>query len=121
MSEDETTSTNSTSVGSYAGLRVVIRFWKTLFALSAGLIPTIKSAPVDVRSVDYAHKDQHHRAADRVKLWALSRETVRLLVKDDPNVAKIKFARKRSRTTYPVPESFAPARTVLRTLGFACF
>jgi type IV secretory pathway TrbD component len=76
-------------------------------ALSAGLISVNESTPVEARSADGAHKEQHFQVADLVKLWALSRETVRLMVKDDPGVAKIRFGRKKSHTTYKVPESAA--------------
>lgn len=76
-------------------------------ALSAGLIPAIESSPVEARSADRAHQEQHYRVTDLVGLWALNRETVRLLVKDDPGVAKIRFGRKKSHTTYTVPESAA--------------
>ena len=67
----------------------------------------IESTPVEARSADCAHKEQHYQAADLVKLWALSRETVRLMVKDDPGVVKIRFGRKKSHTTYTVPQSAA--------------
>lgn len=76
-------------------------------ALSAGLIAVIEPTPVEARSADCAHKEQHYRVADLVVLWALSRETVRLMVKDDPGVAKIRIGRKKSHTTYTVPESAA--------------
>jgi len=76
-------------------------------ALSAGLIPVIDSAPVNNQSADCAYKEKHYRVADLSGLWVLSRETVRLMVKDDPGVAKIRFGRKKSHTTYTVPESAA--------------
>jgi hypothetical protein len=39
--------------------------------------------------------------------WAMGRETVRKLVKDEPGVVKIRLGKKQSNTTYSVPESVA--------------
>jgi ubiquinone/menaquinone biosynthesis C-methylase UbiE len=39
--------------------------------------------------------------------WRLGRETVRLLVKDEPCVVKIRMGRRKSMTRYSVPESVA--------------
>jgi len=76
-------------------------------ALSAGLIPANESTSAEARSEDRAHVESHFEVRDLVGLWALSRETVRHMVKDDPGVAKIKQGRKKSHTTYRVPESAA--------------
>lgn len=40
-------------------------------------------------------------------MWSLGRETVRLLVKGEPGVIRIRLGRKRSHTIYSVPESVA--------------
>jgi hypothetical protein len=40
-------------------------------------------------------------------MWKLGRETVRLLVKDEQGVIKIRLGRKRANTIYSVPESVA--------------
>lgn len=44
---------------------------------------------------------------DLAKQWRLGRETVRLLVKDEPDVVKIRMGRRRLMTRYSVPESVA--------------
>lgn len=41
------------------------------------------------------------------KMWKLGRETVRLLVKDEDGVIKIRLGRKKAHTIYSVPESVA--------------
>lgn len=64
-------------------------------------------SPITPQSAESAHREEHYRLLDLVKLWALSRETVRLMIKDDPGVVKIAFGRKKSHTTYTVPESAA--------------
>ena len=51
--------------------------------------------------------EKHYRISELAALWGLGRETVRLLVKDDPGVVKVRFGRKKSHTTYSVPESIA--------------
>jgi len=40
-------------------------------------------------------------------MWQLGRETVRLLVKDERGVIKIRLGRKKAHTIYSVPESVA--------------
>ena len=40
-------------------------------------------------------------------MWKLGRETVRLLVKDERGVNKIRLGRKKAHTIYSVPESVA--------------
>jgi hypothetical protein len=52
------------------------------------------------------------------RLGGLGRETVRLLVKDDPGVIKIRMGRKKAHTIYSVPES-AARRTHPRLLNAA--
>jgi hypothetical protein len=49
--------------------------------------------------------ERHYRVGELAKLWGLGRETVRLLVKDEPGVLKIRQGRRRAQTTYSVPES----------------
>jgi hypothetical protein len=55
--------------------------------------------------VDYSYAERHYRIGELAELWKLGRETVRLLVKDEPGVLKIRMGRKKSHTTYSVPES----------------
>lgn len=49
----------------------------------------------------------HYSVADLAKQWRLGRETVRLLVKDEPGVVKIRLGRQKCLTRYSVPESVA--------------
>jgi hypothetical protein len=49
----------------------------------------------------------HYSIGDLAKQWRLGRETVRLLVKDEPEVLKIRMGRKKRLTRYSVPESVA--------------
>lgn len=51
--------------------------------------------------------EPHYRIGELARLWGLGRETVRRLVKDDPEVIKIRFGRKKAHTTYSVPASAA--------------
>jgi hypothetical protein len=51
--------------------------------------------------------ETHYSIADLAKQWRVSRETVRLLVKDEQGVLKIQLGRKKSMCRYSVPESVA--------------
>jgi hypothetical protein len=51
--------------------------------------------------------EPHYRLSDLAKQWALGRETIRKLVKDEPDVVKIRIGRNKKNTTYSVPESVA--------------
>jgi len=51
--------------------------------------------------------EKHYRVSELARMWGLGRETVRLLVKDDPGVIKIRMGRKKAHTIYSVPESAA--------------
>lgn len=51
--------------------------------------------------------ERHYRIAELAEMWNLGRETVRLLVKDEQGVIKIRLGRKRAHTIYSVPESVA--------------
>lgn len=51
--------------------------------------------------------EAHYTIGDLAKQWRLSRETVRLLVKDEQGVLKIRLGRRKSMTRYSVPESVA--------------
>ncbi len=51
--------------------------------------------------------ERHYRIGELAERWRLGRETVRLLVKDEQGVIKIRLGRKRTNTTYSVPESVA--------------
>ena len=56
---------------------------------------------------DTSYAEKHYRVGELAELWKLGRETVRLLVNDYPGVVKVRMGRKKSHTTYSVPESVA--------------
>ena len=60
--------------------------------------------------------ERHYRIGELASIWGIGRETVRKLVKDDPNVIKIRMGRNKRHTTYSVPES-AARRIHTRLLG----
>ena len=51
--------------------------------------------------------ERHYRIGELAAKWQLGRETVRLLVKDERGVIKIRLGRKKAHTIYSVPESAA--------------
>lgn len=51
--------------------------------------------------------EQHYRIKDLADRWKIGRESVRLAIKDDPGVIKMRYGRKKAHTTYSVPESVA--------------
>jgi hypothetical protein len=51
--------------------------------------------------------ERHYRIGELADKWQLGRETVRLLVKDERGVIKVRLGRKRAHTIYSVPESVA--------------
>jgi|SRR5205809_117458 len=74
--------------------------------------PEIAQAATSTRSAESsAPEDQaferHYRIGELAAKWQLGRETVRLLVKDERGVIKIRLGRKKAHTIYSVPESVA--------------
>jgi hypothetical protein len=51
--------------------------------------------------------EKHYRVGELARIWGLGRETVRKLVKDEPDVIKVRLGRKKAHTVYSVPESVA--------------
>jgi hypothetical protein len=51
--------------------------------------------------------EKHYSISELRAQWAMGRETVRKLVKDEPGVIKIRLGRKQANSTYSVPESVA--------------
>jgi hypothetical protein len=49
----------------------------------------------------------HYSLSDLARQWRLGRETVRLLVKDEPGVVKVRMGMRKALTRYSVPESVA--------------
>jgi len=57
--------------------------------------------------IDAPAFEKHYRISELAELWSLGRETVRLLVCNEPGVIKIRLGRKRQHTTYSIPASVA--------------
>jgi hypothetical protein len=51
--------------------------------------------------------ETHYTIGELASRWRLGRETVRLLLKDEPGVVKIRLGRHKAMTRYSVPESVA--------------
>ena len=51
--------------------------------------------------------EKHYRVGELARIWGLGRETVRKLVKDEPDVVRVRLGRKKAHTVYSVPESVA--------------
>jgi hypothetical protein len=51
--------------------------------------------------------EAHFTISDLAKQWRLGRETVRLLIKEEPGVIKIRLGDRKTMTRYSVPESVA--------------
>jgi hypothetical protein len=51
--------------------------------------------------------EAHYSISDLASRWRLGRETIRLLVKDEPGVVRVRMGRCKSMTRYSVPESVA--------------
>jgi hypothetical protein len=58
-------------------------------------------------ALGHAAFERHYRIGELAAKWQLGRETVRLLVKDERGVIKVRLGRKRAHTIYSVPESVA--------------
>lgn len=51
--------------------------------------------------------EPHYSIADLARQWRISRETVRLLIMDEPGVVRIRLGKKKSMCRYSVPASVA--------------
>jgi hypothetical protein len=71
-----------------------------------GNAATPTSSRVSV-SQEHPAFERHYRVGELAEIWKLGRETVRLLVKDEQGVIKIRLGRKKAHTIYSVPESVA--------------
>ncbi len=58
-------------------------------------------------AIQISFAERHYRIGELAKLWGLGRETLRVIVKDEPGVIKIRMGPKKTHTTYSVPESVA--------------
>jgi hypothetical protein len=71
------------------------------------IAPDAKPRARESASVEHAAFQRHYRIGELAEMWKLGRETVRLLVKDEQGVIKIRLGRKKLHTAYSVPESVA--------------
>jgi hypothetical protein len=55
----------------------------------------------------HATFERHYRIGELAEMWNLGRETVRLLVKDEQGVIKVRLGRRKAHTIYSVPASVA--------------
>ena len=67
---------------------------------------TFRTSFPQVQSADSTFEN-HYTIADLAGQWRLGRETVRLLVKDEPCVLKVRMGLRRSLTRYSIPDSVA--------------
>jgi hypothetical protein len=51
--------------------------------------------------------EAHYTIGDLAQRWRLGRETVRLLIKDEPGVVKVQLGSRKALTRYSVPGSVA--------------
>ena len=51
--------------------------------------------------------EPHYSISELASQWRLGRETVRVLVKDEPGVVKIRMGARKAMTRYSVPQSVA--------------
>ena len=79
--------------------------------VQVGTQPLPGPAPIGNREPSAEHRcpafERHFRIGDLAEMWNLGRETVRLLVKDEDGVIKVRLGRKKAQTVYSVPESVA--------------
>jgi hypothetical protein len=68
---------------------------------------TIAKEERSVSAEQTAALERHYRIGELAEMWKLGRETVRLLVKNEEGVIKIRLGRKKAHTIYSVPESVA--------------
>jgi hypothetical protein len=62
---------------------------------------------MNAESRDRPTFERHYRIGELAEMWNLGREPVRLLVKDEQGVIRIRLGRKKAHTIYSVPESVA--------------
>jgi hypothetical protein len=65
------------------------------------LVPARSSSSADTTF------ESHFTVGELARQWKLGRETVRLLVKDEPGVPRTRLGRRKALTRYNVPESVA--------------
>jgi hypothetical protein len=63
--------------------------------------------PQEISAPKHPAFERHYRIGELADMWKLGRETVRLLVRNEDGVIKVRLGRKKAHTTYSVPESVA--------------
>lgn len=58
-------------------------------------------------ATDASAFEKHYRIGELAELWGVGRETLRKLCIDEPGIVKIRLGRRKSHTTYSIPESIA--------------
>ena len=76
-------------------------------AYMAAVDPAWKNAVPEMARDSDTTFEPHYRIKELADRWGIGRETVRLQVKDERGVLKIRQGRKKAHTTYFVPESVA--------------
>ncbi len=71
------------------------------------LSPAAMSAPRFGSPAADTTFEPHYSIGDLARTWRVGRETVRLLIKDEPGIVKIRLGLRKSMTRYSVPESVA--------------
>ena len=69
--------------------------------------PPRPTSSTKAASMDHPALERHYRISELAEMWNLGRETVRILVKEEQGVIKIRLGRKKAHTIYSVPESVA--------------
>jgi hypothetical protein len=95
---------DSGAVATLAGLAYMVDLKRKPVPCSAGLF-TLQSCWK--RQLNDTTFEKHYSINDLKAQWAMGRETVRKLVKDEPGVVKIRLGKKKANTTYSVPETVA--------------
>ncbi len=74
---------------------------------AAGVNPAWNNAVPEMTRESDTTFEQHYRIKYLADRWKIGRESIRLAIKDDPGVIKMRHGRKKAHTTYSVPESVA--------------
>lgn len=67
----------------------------------------LRAVSPTIAKPDHPALERHYRLAELADLWALSSQTIRRLVKDEPDVIRVRLGPKQALITYSVPESVA--------------
>ena len=83
--------------------------WGALHAAcTAAAIPVRASISTQNWNPGSTFNERRYSIEELAAMWAIGRESARLLVKNEPGVLKIRNGHKKAHTKYSVPESVAP-------------